>query len=193
VKLTAALAADLVAIAQALDDRGIELTDALHLLAETIGLAVPSYLGLDITVVADGLPVTLTAPQREADPSQICTSLYIPLPAICPVEQGSALFTYAGTAGAFVDLAADLSWLLDLDPESLVLDQHIPDQGAPLTRTSLTDFSVINQAIGVLIERGHTPESAHQHLHMLAASDHNDLTRAADNVLSTIPEPAASD
>jgi hypothetical protein len=193
VKLTAALGADLVALAQALDDLGTELTHALHRLAETIGLAVPSYLGLDITVVADGLPVTLTAPQREADPSQIFTSLYIPLPAICPVEQGSALFMYAGTAGAFVDLAADLSWLLDLDPESFVLDHHIPDPRAPLIRNSLTDFSVINQAIGVLIERGHTPESAHQHLHLLAASDHNDLTRAATNVLSTIPDPPASE
>jgi hypothetical protein len=193
VKITAALAAELVQLAQALDDPATELFGALHRLADTMSLAVPSYLGLDITIVTDGLPVTLTALQHRANPGQTVTWLYVPLPAMCPVEQGSALCMYAGVAGAFVDLAADLSWLLDLDPESLVLDQHVPAEGAPLTRFSLTNFSLINQAIGVLIERGHTPKNAHQRLHTVAANDSNDLTRAAAKILSTIPDEPASE
>jgi hypothetical protein len=49
--------------------------------------------------------------------------------------------------------------------------------------TGLDEHSAINQAIGVLIGRGHTPESAQHELHRLAKLDHDDLRAAAEALI----------
>ena len=79
-------------------------------------------------------------------------------------KTGSTIIFYAGVPGAFVDLAADLSYSLGLPPGTVVLDE---DTAAPLSESGLTgaaESSTVNQAIGVLIDRGYTPATAGAHL-----------------------------
>jgi hypothetical protein len=99
---------------------------------------------------------------------------------------------YAATPGAFVDLAADLSYALGLDRTHLVLDQHLiaPTAGSGM---GLDTQSAINQAIGVLIGGGHTLESARHELDRLASLDSDDLHRAAQAVLASVLAPPAGD
>lgn len=74
---------------------------------------------------------------------------------------------YASKAGAFVDLAADLAGILSLAPGLLILDGHltIPDQDSDM---GLGSISLVNQAIGVLIDRGCSPEDAFGELQQLS-------------------------
>jgi hypothetical protein len=66
---------------------------------------------------------------------------------------------YAGRPGALVDLAADLSWILNVPSDAVVLDDDITVSGRD-EEQSLEALSIMNQAIGVLIDHGYPPESA---------------------------------
>ena len=89
----------------------------------------------------------------DARPEQITTSLLVPLAVAADGGEVSvALILYAETPGAFIDLAADLAWITGRPPEDFALDEH---RSLPTNSTArLTDLSSINQALGVLIERG---------------------------------------
>jgi hypothetical protein len=101
---------------------------------------------------------------------------------------------YATTPGAFVDLAADLAWVLEVQPSALVLDRHLvlpspPAQGV----VGLREHATINRAIGALIERGHSPESARAELHLHADLDSGDIPAAAQRILDGLHPPAQPD
>jgi hypothetical protein len=59
--------------------------------------------------------------------------------------------------------------------------------------TGLEGQFAIHQAIGVLIERGYTPETALDELRRLAQLDCGELQHAAEQVLATIAEPRRHD
>lgn len=151
-----------------------------------------SYRGMTMTIAADGEQVSLTADDGAAGAggaaAEIAASLLIPLAAVSETLAGSSLLLYAATPGAFVDLAADLCYALRLDPASLVVDDHLgaPHDGPRSGLTALDGTSAINRAIGVLIERGATPESARDELHRLAGTDGGDPVHAAEQVLSSV-------
>jgi hypothetical protein len=79
---------------------------------------------------------------------------------VCDWASINALILYAQRRGAFIDLAADLSWLTGRDPSEFVLDHHFTLPNHLDAPEGLTVASVINQAIGVLIAHGRTPEQA---------------------------------
>src|SRR6266516_2466538 len=99
VDISAALAADLTALTLALDDPAVDLESRLRALA------------------ADG-----------NDTAMAETSLTIALSALTTAQDGSSLliypWVYPWVPGAFVDLAVDLSYVLDIDPAFLVLDKR---------------------------------------------------------------------
>jgi hypothetical protein len=108
-----------------------------------------------------------------------------------------------GTAipGAFVDLATDLSWLtgdgLNRGPGGFVLDEDLTPHD-PAAPSGLKALSIIEQAIGLLIGRGNTPEQALQHLDLLAADTRVDRLAAAGAILAELDTtsptgPAAGD
>jgi hypothetical protein len=163
----------------ALDDA---LDASLAAFAAAIETAVPSYLGMQLTIRQDGYPVTLTriTPHRTAT-----TSLRVPLTVLGRrFEPDSRVTFYATTAGAFVDLAADLSYALHLptstDRSTDAIDssggddrRHVEvhgdrritldaDMPSPLVSgvSGLSELSTINRAIGVLIGHGHHPDHA---------------------------------
>lgn len=148
--ISAALSEDLAALSRA---AGIDQELALAQLGRGLQTAVPSYLGLSITLVTYGQPVTLTALRHGSDAVEVLASLHFPIAILAVSSPESTLTVYAALSGAFVDLAADLHSLADSDPSGVQLDQHlrIPDSVAV---GALVEFSTINQAAGVLIAAG---------------------------------------
>jgi hypothetical protein len=119
------LAADLAVLTDAIGDPDIDLDTERRAFIAATKLAIASYLGMSMTMAVDGHEVSITVDERGATP--IATSLLIPLPAVSSAEGGSTLTLYAATPGAFVDLAADLSYALGLPEAALVLDDHLAD------------------------------------------------------------------
>jgi len=121
--------------------------------------AVRSYLGLSMSVSRSDPLFTVTYLTDAAVAGDIATSLRLTLPGAggSRVPAAVSLTLYAGTPGAFVDLAADLAWLTARPLTDFVLDQHLAIPAGSHIGTHLAADSVINQAIGVLIGRGYTP------------------------------------
>src|SRR6478752_1659002 len=136
--------------------------DIESLLRATVGdlkASVQSAVGLSLTVHVTGQDVTLTILDDHTARS-VGASILVPLDAPAAQSLGTCVVFYAVTPGAFVDLSADLGWATGLPAGMIVLDQHLllPVEGTAVT--GLREFSIINQAVGILIERGNTPESA---------------------------------
>jgi hypothetical protein len=164
-EIGAALAADLSILTDALDEPGADVLHSLHRLALDAEAAVPTYLGLSVTVDGSTPPFTFTT-LADGQADDVHTSLQLTLPGVGERRAGPsvALTLYAGAPGTFVDLTADLAWLTGRPPSDFALDQHLSVPDGSATGTSLRAASVINQAIGVLIGRGYTLGQAHREL-----------------------------
>ena len=189
--LSASLAADLDLLSAAIQDADGNLETRLLSFVEGLRNAVGSYLGLTLTIGLDGHEITFTLTEHAA---QAGTSLRIPLAAVAGDQAGSALVLYAATPGALVDLAADMTWALKLDPSALTLDEDLAVPVASDAVIGLREHGIINRAIGALIDRGHSAESARSELRRHAERDHGDIPAAAQRILDSIrghplPEP----
>jgi hypothetical protein len=193
VEFTAALAADLATLTETLDDSDAVIAETLQELAADARLAVPSYLGLSVAITASGQQLSLTALDDRTKPGDILSSLLLPLPLAQPDGNGAepiiALIMYAGSPGAFIDLAADLSRLTHRDLPEFVLDEHIALAHDPDEPSGLGAVSVVNQAIGVLIARGNLPEHAERELATQAACAGVDSHIAAVRILASLGDP----
>jgi hypothetical protein len=187
VTITTAMAAALALLTQALDEHGTDIAHSLHRLTLEAAAAVPSQLGLSVVVPHSDPPLTVTTLADGAVAGDICTSLHMLVPGIGdghdPVSV--ALILYAGSPGTFVDVAADLSWLTGRPLTEVTLDEHLVPAG-PDTTDQLQAASDINQAIGVLIGRGYTPQQAHRQLDTQPANSRTDRHTAARLILDTI-------
>ncbi len=167
-EIDAALAADLGILSAALDEPGADVADSLRQLTADTTAAIPTFLGLTVTVDGSDPPFTFTTFVKGAGAGDARTSLSLALPGVGVGDVGllPALMVvlYAGSPGTFVDLAADLAWLTARPFSDFVLDQHLPAHAERGAATSLFEASVINQAMGALIGQGHTPEQAERHL-----------------------------
>jgi hypothetical protein len=158
--LSPALAAQLAALTASIDEPELDLGDQLDVFATAVRAAVPSYRGMRLTVRMPGQPITFT--HRDSDSTNdIQTSVLVPLTETESTAEETTLVLWAAKPGAFVDLAADISHLLGVPLARLELDaHHTPSIVKVGGIDGIEDLAVINQAIGVLIARGATPESA---------------------------------
>jgi hypothetical protein len=194
--LSAALTAELASLDQTLDDPTVDMLETLDSLGATAALAVNSFLGLTVTATAgEGQGFTLTAMQA-ATSSVPGASIRMPLSIFAPPtldDEGSAALAvavdgavifYAGTPGAFVDLAADISWLSG-SSAGLVLDHDLvpPD---PEGESGLDDIVAVNQAVGMLLARGFLPDQARTELDRWAALRGGDRISAARWLLTDL-------
>jgi hypothetical protein len=197
-KIGAALAADLGILTAALDEPGADLLHSLHQLGVDAQAAVPTYLGLSVTFDGSDPPFTFIT-LEDGTAGDVRTSLWLTLPGVgVGVGDGRAspsvaLILYAGTPGTFVDLTADLAWLTGRPPSDFALDQHLSGPARPDTGTYLRTASVINQAIGVLIGRGYTPERAHRELDTQADSASTERHTMARFILDKITDEDPAD
>jgi hypothetical protein len=172
VKITAALAADLGILTATLDEPGTDVAHSLRQLVADAAAAIPTYVGLSVTVDGSDPPFTFTTLTDGVTAGDVRTSLGMALPGVgdtC-VAPTVVVVLYAGSPGTFVDLAADLAWLTIRPLRDFVLDQHLPGSDGMDTGTNLFEASVVNQAIGVLIGQGFTPRQADGQLDAQAAN-----------------------
>jgi hypothetical protein len=192
VDLPAALLAHLQDLTASIGQDDQDLDDTLAALTTALRSTANSYSGLQLTIVESQWPVTLTAFTDSHD-QPVRTSLRLPLGLVSRrVDGESRVVFFAGTPGAFTDLAADLSHALGGIPvdqaslaadgvdhrgtrvdghrKSIKLDADLP----PLSRTSgltgLAELTALNRAIGILVDQGHDIEQAHQLLRRDAAA-----------------------
>ena len=90
---------------------------------------------------------------------------------------------YAATPGAFVDLAADLTYALQVGPDVLALDAHLTPSCDGSRLHGFADMTHINQAIGILIGGGRSPERAATELRRLADLAETTVRVAAHQVI----------
>jgi hypothetical protein len=171
----------LAALAHALDEPGRDLPSILDVLVDDLARAVPSFLGLTLTVTRDRDAVTLhVLPPELAD--AVTTSLLVPLNMIGVSGTGGTVVFYAARPGALVDLAADTRFAYGLDGQ-VVLDQHLPDPVTPSGVSGPAGLDTIHQGIGILIDCGHLPDEAHSILQQLAVRDEVTLSDAAQRLV----------
>ncbi|MBM7799390.1 hypothetical protein JOE57_002311 [Microlunatus panaciterrae] len=94
----------------------------------------------------------------------MATSLRLDLHELTGAEPPSRICLYAAVPGAFVDLAADIRHALRLTDGSIGLDETKTPTSLTSGLNGLAELSAINQAIGILIGRGHPPGHAHREL-----------------------------
>jgi hypothetical protein len=180
------LSTGLARLTEYLDRPEADLEGELRRLSDELARAVDSYL-LPRIEYHDHRRCRAGQPERVARPGRMAvgSSLLIPLPLICAAPPGSALMLHAAQPGAFVDLAADLSFALGEPLPTFVLDDHL---GEHLDRSSrpellgLAESSQINQAIGVLLACGHTREQALAELWLQASDICGDVHSAAEAI-----------
>lgn len=155
--IAAALAADLGVLTAALDGPDGDVADDLRKLTADATIAIPTFLGLSVTVRGSDPPFKFVTLVEGVGAGDIRTSLRLAL-------AGVVILLYARSPGTFVDLAADLAWLTARPLSDFALDQHLPGPTERGPATNLLEVSVINQAIGALIGRGYTPVQAERYL-----------------------------
>lgn len=187
------LAAGLALLTRTLDLPGTDIADTLTRLVADVRAAVDSYVGLSIAITTSGSPVDLTVLEANSRPQDITTSLLIPLSSTAAGGEASAspsssiaLILFAGVPGAFIDLAADLSWLSGRPLDDFRVDEHCDLPVSDPGRVPLSIMWKVDQAIGVLIGRGSTFEHAERELHERAAKAGIELLEAADLVLADL-------
>jgi hypothetical protein len=193
------LLAELELLTQALDLPGADVAETLTRLAANAQTAVDSYLGLTIAITANRSPFDVTVLKQGTRPDDIHASVLVPLSSVADASSPLAsvvLILYAGTAGAFIDLAADLSWITGRPLTDFRLDANRDLPSNYTDQTSMSTMSTINQALGVLIGDGFSPEQAERDLHARAVTAGIDLLGAATLILAAVgpsnrePEPA---
>jgi hypothetical protein len=189
VRIPSDLAADLALLTDALDVPDTDIAATLAALMSDAAAAVSSYVGLSVRVCSRHSHVELTT-LESSQRSSITTSLRIPLQTEAALQADTARFVlilYAATAGALVDLAADLTWLTGRSTDELCLDDDIAGKFHLHPPESLRSQSAINQAIGALIGQGRTPDQARMELDVRAADSGMKVHAAAVGLLASLP------
>jgi hypothetical protein len=167
-----------------------DLTASLRRLLDQATAAVPSCVAVSLTVSRHGVPLTLAAYARDEIP-HVRSSVSVHLPASLLTDTVSrALTLYSAAAGAFGQLTVDLLELLDLDPRRAVIDGHLTlspsSRAAQGLRSGLDDLSTIDQALGVLIDRGLSIDEGLRELERLAAASATTVSAAAVKVMNAV-------
>jgi hypothetical protein len=167
VDLPAGIVPGLALLTAALDDPDIDIARSVQQVATAVVTAVPGFVGLSLHIGRPGQQIVVVAMDGITAGDKVEASLRIALFGESVIG-GVALVLYGSTPGAFVDLHADLSWVIGRPASGLTLDQDLVMPAESVDR--LADLSMVNQAIGVLIAGGYTPEQAVAALDQLAAS-----------------------
>ena len=168
-----------------------DLADPLTALTAALRSTASSYCGFQLTIVENHWPVTLIA-FTDGHDVRVGTSLGLPLALVSRFDGQSRVVFFAGTPGAFTDLAADLSYALggipvDQAPPAvdgvdqrgtradgqrrvIELDADLPPRSRVSGLTGLAELTVLNRGIGMLVAQGHDIEQAHQVLRQEAAA-----------------------
>jgi hypothetical protein len=188
VRIPSALAADLALMTDALDGGGVDIAATLSLLAADVAASIASYVGLSVRLSAADFHAEVTTLDDPSAIAGIMTSLRVPMAESSAMSGSSVVIVlYAAMPGAFVDLAADLAWLTGRALDDVGLDVDLGPHIHAHATTSLSSLSSIDQALGMLVGQGHTPEEALVELEALAIRAGGDRHAAAVLLLDALP------
>jgi hypothetical protein len=187
----AALLAHLQDLTASIGQDDQDLHDTLEALTAALHSTASSYCGFQLTIVENQWPVTLTA-FTDGHNVRVGTSLGLPLGLVSRVDGESRVVFFAGTPGAFTDLAADLSYALGgipVDQASpavdgvdhrrtrvhgrrrvIELDADLPPLYRKSGLTGLVELTELNRATGMLVSQGYDVEQAQDQLRRNAAA-----------------------
>lgn len=194
--LSAALARDLALLSDAIDEgtadgARVDLVDSLARTVQAARAAVGSYVGLSVTTGPGEIDLRFTVLDDGAEPADVRTSLRVPFRPASQDGPAPAVVFYASTPGAFVDLAADIAWLTGRSASDIALDADLQPADGFDGAGTVAARSTVDQAVGVLLAQGRTPEQARAELARRAAADGGDLKRAAEQTIADlIPDPS---
>lgn len=174
-----------VALTDALHRLGsaADLDDALDMLLVLLRQASPSTVGLEVLAVVGEQDVRLGRFVPGVRPSDVVTSLVVPLVPDPLGDGGTRVVFYAARAGALVDLAADLAYAQGPRAEGLELDGHRPASTASGAQ-GLGRVAVVERAVGVLIAGGLEPGRAYARLVADARAAATPLAEHAEAVVA---------
>jgi hypothetical protein len=185
VEISTTLSTDLKNLLLVLNMPELELERSLGSLQRDVQQAVSSFVGLSISVVVSGQLVTLTSVD-EGEVESIASSLAVPIVLTAANDSSSELVLYASNPGAFVDMAADLSYALAPASGKIRLDEHLHPDVTESGLAGVEELAMVNRAQGVLIGRGLTPEGAQDHLDRKARQSGLQVFQVAAYLLSTM-------
>ena len=185
--ITAELAADLALLSEALDDSGADIAESTRQLASDAGIAVGSFVGLTVAQPDGRFGFTWFADDVRS--VQIKSALRLPIdpPLGDPGGRSLVVILYTTRLGAFTDLAADLSWLTGSAVTEAVIEEYLVPPSASSEAWSVRVASAVDQALGVLIERGLGPEQAGTELDAQARGAGLSRYGAARAILDALP------
>lgn len=163
-------------------DHGSDLAAGLSRLGRDVALAVPSCLAVTITPAGLGGQAGLggeVSVSMTAGSAAVLASLAVPL------AGGGLLVLRAGEPGAFLLLADHLAGLVGLDHRPVLLDEHLVWPAAT-SAASLADVSVVDQAVGVLVDRGLPPGSARRELRRRAGEADTTIAAVSRALLASL-------
>ncbi|RYZ31735.1 MAG: hypothetical protein EOP01_02745 [Propionibacteriaceae bacterium] len=176
-----ALAADLRDLAVDLSVGGYTRT-TMAMLEYNLRRKVPSILGASIALQTSEVLVVVHFVSRVLEPDEIGAVLVLPLAGL-PVPRTGSITFYAGEPGGFTVLIPDLAQALHLDPSDIDPHPSLPTTPISPRVDGLQDFAVVNRALGFLLNRGHTLDTARTELVNHAQHHQTDLTAAAHDIL----------
>jgi hypothetical protein len=184
VHISTPLATDLKNLLHVLDLPDLDVERSLLALRYDVRLSVASFVGLTLSVVVAGQRVTLTSVD-ESKLDMISSSLAVPVSMAGSVAPGAELVLYASNPGAFVDLAADLTFALHSPSGEIRVDEHLDPGTIRSGLEGVEEMAMVSRATGVLIGRGLTPEEAREHLERKAQKSGLEVFQVAAYLLST--------
>ncbi len=185
VEISSNLALALDSLTEVCADPAIDLGVLLQQLVSAAEESVESLVSVTLTVWVDDYPFTVAATTGSGSDS-VQASVWIPLPAESHATVGSELLLLAGAPGAFVDMAADVVFVLRLDPDVVKLDVHLwaNDSEIYSETIDLDDRRTVDQALGVLVAQGAVLQDADEDLRLRADRHGYALADAARVVLA---------
>lgn len=171
----------------------------LRLLAAGVARVVPSLCGVLLTVTAAGVDSTIRLAVNGDGSEPVRSSLQLPLSG---GTSGGVVVFQASTLRAFDELGRDAVVLLPDGGLGVELDRHLsrttaaPSAGYGATAGSadpagdlalaLSDASLVNQALGVLLGQGFVPVDASTELDRRAGEAGQSRVAAATEVLEAV-------
>ncbi len=172
----------------ALDEPGVDLGSALDALIAELTEAIPSFLGLSLTLRAPGGPVTV-ATFNGSSPPGAQSSLALPIDLARPRAPLPRAVFYAAAPGVFTDLATGVRERFGLDGQ-VRLDDDLSDP----TKDGRTigDARAMSRALGALLDQGHPLSDAEAELQLRALSTGRTVIETAHAILDELSKAAAA-
>jgi hypothetical protein len=193
VEIPAAVVAQLHVLSRT-DDRGDGFVARVNALGTELARAVPSLLAVSLMLVRLGHDVVVTAHAAGAESTAVTASLAVPLSAGEPADR---LVLQAAEPGAFLLLAHDLAGLVGPGRVPLEIDRHLaasPAASATSFALVLADLEIVNQAIGVLLDRAVLdPATALAELRIRAAAAETTIATVSHHLLADLRPTATPD